>query len=71
MPPEEVRRVVEALERVGRDALVPYVECLPMADRIQLCLEATRRLPPSQVWRVKAFRRSCRPEWARRMEAEQ
>ena len=68
MTDEELRRLIDALERAGRETLLPYVESLPLGDRIDLAREATRQLPPSQIWRVQTFRFACRPEWKRRLE---
>jgi hypothetical protein len=70
MTDEDWGRLFAALERVGREILLPYVESLPMDERIKLLREATLLLPPSQIWRLKAFRFACRPEWRRRMEGQ-
>jgi hypothetical protein len=60
--------LLDAQERAGRDVLLPYVECLPLSERIDLWLGAVRTLPPSQIWRLKVLRFACRPEWKRRLE---
>lgn len=68
-PLEDLKRLMEEMERPGREALLPYVESLPMADRIQLLRDAAQ-LPGCEIWRLHTLRFACRPEWRRRAEAE-
>jgi hypothetical protein len=70
MTDEELRRMCAARERAGRDVLLPYVETLPVSDRTELTIAATRLLPASEIWRVQTFRFACRPEWRRRQECQ-
>jgi len=67
MPIEDLRRLMEEMERPGREVLLPYAESLPIADRIQLLRDAAQ-LPGCEIWRLHALRFACRPEWRRRLE---
>lgn len=67
MATEDLKRLMEEIERPGREALLPYAESLPMADRIQLLRDAVQ-LPGCDIWRLHTLRFACRPEWRRRLE---
>jgi hypothetical protein len=71
MPAEDLNRLMVATERPGRETLLPFVECLPVPERIRLLREATHLLPAGEMWRLRTFRLACRPEWKRQTDGEQ
>jgi hypothetical protein len=69
MPLEDAKRLMDEMERPGREALLLYAESLPLADRIQLLLDATQT-PGCEIWRLHTLRFACRPEWRRRADGD-